>query len=572
MATLLKPPRPAPVPPVPTPVPQRNDRGNFALRGDEVMAWMPPGFDSANLNFAWVEAMGDFIDQQAIAAVEAVGDAEEQVALATLQAQLATFAGHYKGEWGSLIGEAIKPFAVSRSGLFWLLKNNLADITASEPGMTDDWEKVPGVTEVATPINLTPSSGAVNVGDSTAITLVANAFGAIYVGDTQTAAQWQVNNALSFAAPLYDSGVVGAGTSHVVPQGSLLTGVSHYWRVRYRSSRGTWSAWSRATQFTTAAAFNQFIPVPAATPAAYGDAFEGGFYFGMIWNELAQSSSSKTLATGMQTFVLPSSMYLAPLVYSGQQLEVRSRANPDNRFAGTVVSANGVNLVINVTSINGAGTFADWSIMSRYRLIMAPKSSGETNSLAVKNAATALPAGAFTLSEGAKATAAMIAGGDAATYPAAWWAKGLTIGGYSDWYVPARDEAEQMYRNLKPNNSSSSGGARANAPASSYQNLGSWSDASTANGVNRHSVPLGVAYSGSGYPAQTGVAAFQAGGAEALPSTGSTVTYWTSSDYNSSSVWALDSSDSAALGLMKNVTKTSTSVSNRLRAARRSII
>lgn len=579
MSVIPRPDRPAVVPNIPEPVPSRSDRLNFAARGDATLGAIPNTVRGMNTNNDWVSDMGYYIEAEADRAENAFAAAEEQADRAQEQAEAAMFINHFKGLWEQLDDAAPgvpvvlpKPATVKHGGLFWALLNNLADAMASEPGMTADWTVLPGVTEVATPNTLAPAAGAVDVGASTAIVLQANTFATIYVGDTHVASQWQLHPINTFATPLYDTGSIAPSTTHTLPAGTLLVNSQYYWRVRYRSSRGTWSAWSRSSSFITAAVFNQFISVPAATPAAYGDAFEGGFFFGMIWNELAQSASSKTLATGMQSFVLPASMYTAPLVYSGQQLEVRSRANPDNRFAGTVVSANGVNLVINVTSINGAGTFADWSIMSRYRLIMAPKSSGETSSLAVKNAATALPAGAFTLTEGAKATASMVAGGDAATYPAAWWAKGLTIGGYSDWYVPARDEAEQMYRNLKPSNSSSSGGARGNAPASSYQNLGSWSDASTANGVNRHSVPLGVVYSGSGYPAQTGIVAFQAGGAEALPSTGATVTYWTSSDYNSSSVWALDSSDSASLGLMKIVTKTSASVSNRLRAVRRSII
>jgi hypothetical protein len=569
MATLPKPTRPAEVPDVPTPVPQRSDRANFAARGDNMLGWFPPGIAGVNANLAWLEAMGDFIDQQAAASVQAVYDAEEQVALAAQQAALATFAAHYKGEWSSLSGDAERPFAVSRSGLFWLLKNDLADITASEPGMTNDWVQVPGVTEVATPVNQTPAAAATDVGASAAITLMANSFGAIYVGDTLQYTQWQIHTSLSFAAPLYDSGEVGAATTHLVPSGTLATGTSHYWRVRYRSSRGTWSAWSRATVFTTAAAFNQYIPTPAATPANIGDAFEGGYYYGMIWNELAQSASSRTLATGTQSFVLSASMYLAPLVYAGQQLEVRSRANPDNRFAGTVVSADGPNLVINVTSINGAGTFADWSVMSRYRLIIAPKSSGEVTSVAWKSTNTAGPAGAFTLTEGWKATLAMVAAGDATTYPAAWWTRSLTIGGYGDWYLPARDELELMARNLKGAAGSSNVQARNNAPTSSYQNQGSWSDASTANGVNRHSVPAGVAYTGSEIPALTTAAAFAQGQAEALAGNSK---YWSSSDYNVSSAWSQDWLNGASYHVQGAISKNSASANQRTRAIRRSII
>lgn len=530
-------------------------------------------------NVEELNALGEYIDQAVadvdadrVAAQEAVGSAALQVELATEQAQIAAFVNNYVGDWASLEDAYAKHVTVKHGGLFWLLVNDLADIALSEPGMTADWTQVPGVVEVATPNNLVPAAAATDVGGTTAIVLQANSFGSVYPADTHTHSQWQVHTALAFAFPLYDSGAVAGAISHTLPAGTLAVSTSHYWRVRYRSSRGTWSAWSRATQFTTAAAFNQYVPVPAATPAAFGDAFEGGYYCGMTWNELAQSATSKALATGAQTFTLGASMYTTPLVYSGQQVEVRSRANPDNRFVGTVTGANGTALTVNVTSINGSGTFADWSIMVRYRNILAPKSSGETSSIAWKNANTAGPAGAFTLSEGWRATLAMVAAGDATTYPAAWWARGLSIGGYSDWYLPARDELEQTYRNLKPISSSNALAARANAPTSSYQNLGSWSDATTAAGTNRHSAPAGAAYTGA-VPGQTAVAAFMSGGAEALPGGGGSSIYlWSSTDYNTSSAWAIDYAGAASLGTQLPISKNSTTTNHRARAMRRSMI
>ena len=91
----------------------------------------------------------------------------------------------------------------------------------------------------------------------------------------------------------------------------------------------------------------------------------------MIWNELVQSATSTTIGTGSKSFSVPN-MDSAPIVYAGQQLEVRSRANPANKMVGTVTGATGTNLTINVTSVGGSGTFSDWSVMSRYRVIVAP--------------------------------------------------------------------------------------------------------------------------------------------------------------------------------------------------------
>lgn len=575
MSVIPRPDRPAVVPNIPEPVPSRSDRLNFAARGDATLGAIPNTVRGMNTNNDWVSDMGYYIEAEADRAENAFAAAEEQADRAKEQADIAMFLNNFKGLWEAL-DDAVAPgtpvplakgSSVKHGGLFWVLLNNLADVMANEPGMTTDWTVLPGVTEVATPNTLAPAAGAADVGASAAIVLQANAFGTIYVGDTHVASQWQLHPINTFATPLYDTGAIAPSTTHVLPAGTVLVNSEYYWRVRYRSSRGTWSAWSRSSSFITAAVFNQFAPVPVATPANIGDAFEGGYYFGMIWNEVAQSASSKTLATGSQTFTLGASMYLAPLFFSGQQVEVRSRANPDNRFVGTVTGANGTGLTVNVSAINGAGTFADWSVMCRYRLIIAPKSSGEGSSLAWKNANTAGPTGAFTLTEGWKATQALVAAGDATTYPAAWFTRGLSIGGYTDWYLPARDELELIARNLKPSTGTSYTGARQNAPTTSYQNQGSWSDASTANGTNRHSVPAGVAY-GTGIPAQTTSVPFQLGQPEALSTAAS---YWSSTDYNTTSAWTHDWNAGATFHQQSVVSKTSGSSNQRVRAIRRSI-
>ncbi len=118
-----------------------------------------------------------------------------------------------------------------------------------------------------------------------------------------------------------------------------------------------------------------YIPTPTPTPANFGDPLEGGFYAGMVWGQIAQSSTSMAIDTGSKTFAVPD-MTNAPIVYGGQMVEVRSRANPANKFIGTVTSALGNSLTLNVTSVGGSGTFSDWSVMARFRVIVAPKASG----------------------------------------------------------------------------------------------------------------------------------------------------------------------------------------------------
>jgi hypothetical protein len=278
---------------------------------------------------------------------------------------------------------------------------------------------------------------------------------------------------------------------------------------------------------------NDFIATPTATPAAFGDALEGGFYTGLIWNQVTQSATSTTIGTGSKTFTVTDS---APLFYSGQAVEVRSRANPATaRMIGTVTGSSGTTLTVNVTSVDGSGTLTDWSVMAKFRVIVAPKSSGESTGQPYKNAGTQAPAATGTLTEGLKATLAMVADGDSTVYPAAHYCNNLSIGGYSDWYLPARGELELIYRNLKPvTNNNYTVANRPLLATRDYKNLGSLGDTSPNHGVNNNSDPQGVAYT-SGSPAQTSVAAFQTGGAEAMAF--GTLAYWSSTEYVDPNGW-----------------------------------
>jgi hypothetical protein len=434
-----------------------------------------------------------------------------------------------------------------------------ARVKADESGL--EYAEIKPIDEVLAPTNTSPAASAVGVLDGP--TLTGSAFYSLY-GAAQMAVQVQVATAVDFAAPVHDSGSKPAATSYALPSGTLAVNTVYYWRMRYQNARGTWSAWSTPTSFTTAASFNNYIATPTATPAI-GAALEGGFYAGMIWNELVQSATSTAIGTGTKTFTVPD-MSSAPIVYAGQSLEVRSRANPANKMIGTVTAALGTNLTINITSVGGAGTFTDWSIMTRYRVIVAPKASGESASLAYKNTNDAAPAACGTLTEGRKATLAMVAAGNATIYPAANFCTGLSIGGKTDWYLPARDELELAWRNLKPTTDANYVTAdRPTGQTPNYQNLGAYGDTAATHGTNNNSAPAGTAYTG-GAPAQTAAAAFQTGGAEAF-TYGSSL-YWSASEYSATGAWS-QSWNSSSPGYQNNGNKTS---AYRVRAVRRSII
>lgn len=99
------------------------------------------------------------------------------------------------------------------------------------------------------------------------------------------------------------------------------------------------------------------------------------------------------------------------------------------------------------------------------------------------------------------------------------FARGLNINGFNDWYVPAIDELDLMYRNLKPTTTNNvTGTVPPNAGASLVTN---------PNFTNPNSLPPGAPYTLTN-PAQTPVAIFQAGGSECLDSTTAPIATWSS--------------------------------------------
>src|SRR5690606_11910000 len=138
-----------------------------------------------------------------------------------------------------------------------------------------------------------------------------------------------------------------------------------------------------------------------------------------------------------------------------------------------------------------------------------------------------------------KSTLAMAAAANATIYPAAHWARALVINGFDDWYIPARDQRELAWRNLKPTTDANFAQAgRPTAQTVDYKNNGSYGDTANTPGLNNNSSPVGAAYT-TGVPAQTGATAFRTGGVEAFEyGSGPGVVYLTLSEYSATAAWA----------------------------------
>jgi hypothetical protein len=104
----------------------------------------------------------------------------------------------------------------------------------------------------------------------------------------------------------------------------------------------------------------------------------------------------------------------------------------------------------------------------------------------------------------------------AGAFPAAQFCADLSIGGHTDWYLPARYELDIAYFNLKP-------GTQAN---------------NTGWGSNIYSVPKRDNNNTANYPQQTYVTAFNTS-AEAFV----TLSHWSSTEATATNAWRLFLSD-----------------------------
>jgi hypothetical protein len=127
-----------------------------------------------------------------------------------------------------------------------------------------------------------------------------------------------------------------------------------------------------------------------------------------------------------------------------------------------------------------------------------------------KNARTST-AGTTSMFDGAANTAAMVAAG-IADHPAAQFCVNLNIGGFTDWYLPAIQELDIAYFNLKPTTA-------ANATTPGY-------------GINDYSVPQRTSNYTASNPTQTYVAAFGGGSEQFVANY-----HWASTQHDTDEAW-----------------------------------
>lgn len=160
---------------------------------------------------------------------------------------------------------------------------------------------------------------------------------------------------------------------------------------------------------------------------------------------------------------------------------------------------------IPIGSAYGGGFFAGQistagNGIADYNLVIGPVSSAQNSSIQVKTTATATT-GTSSDIDGPTNSANM----NNASNPAAQFCEGLTIGGFSDWYMPAKNELEVCYFNLKPTTQNNN----------------------TSTGANPNAVPSRGSNYTTSDPLQTSATAFQDSGAQAFAA----ADYWSSTEF-----------------------------------------
>jgi hypothetical protein len=340
------------------------------------------------------------------------------------------------------------------------------------------------------------SPGAPTIGTATVSVLTASV---PFTAPTDTGST-AITNYIATSTP---SNLTGTGTSPISVTG-LAANTSYTFVVQAINNAGTGPASAASNSITTAT-------VPGAPT---------------IGTATATSSSTATVA------------YTAPASDGGSTITTYTATSSPGGVTGTLSQAGsgtitvsgltlGITYTFTVTATNAIGTGAASSASNsvttalvfgqsfeggyyagvftsvfngttpEFYLITAPVASGQNLSLRAKTSNTDDP-GTTSVWDG-KSNSALI---NDASHPAAQFCEGLTIGGYSDWYLPSRTELIVAYVNLKPTTDANN----------------------TSSGNNPYTAPPRSTFT-SGSPAQTSAAIFQSGGAEAYSTAD---IYWTS--------------------------------------------
>lgn len=401
------------------------------------------------------------------------------------------------------------------------------DLVIIRDNVTANYRLPIGAATIAAPEMTAPLEGATDVGFEP--DLAATSFVVYPAGhDSHAETHWQLARDAGFTDLVLDQqGADNLTAISLAALGIRLDPATRYYaRARYIGSTLA-SDWSAAVAFNTAAVYVNkptfSAPLDGAadvgeTPTLTTSAFlvSGGTdnhqstdweirtgadgTGDLVWSSLGNTANKTSISVPAGYLQVSTAYYIRALHRSynyGASAWAEISVTTKSSFMPSVIG-----------EAFGGGFYAGTVRFSDgdYAIIVAPKAGETIARIKYTNDATA---GTQSVVDGLANTMAM---GNAY---AAKHCRDYRGGGFADWYLPAVDELEILYRNFKPTTG-----------PNNYD---------LENGKNVNSVPPGAAYSPSS-PAQTTNAAFKTGGEEAFET--SSTFYWTSTEASGgSSSW-----------------------------------
>jgi hypothetical protein len=197
--------------------------------------------------------------------------------------------------------------------------------------------------QILTPTNTSPANAATNQTETP--TLTASTFYSLY-GFTHSKSQWQVSTVSNFATTVVSTGDVDNLTSYTISAGVLSTSTTYYWRVRYKDSNGSYSAYSTATTFTTSSGFAYSVEVLVVAGGGGGTRTTG-----------AGGSGAGGYLEGSMTLD-PSTAYTVTVGAggSGGGSESQGTRGSDSVFNGATAKGGGVGALTGVANALNGGS------------------------------------------------------------------------------------------------------------------------------------------------------------------------------------------------------------------------